>query len=276
MNKFLIPLLLVVAACSQLPTDYSEFCAGESVVYQCQEYILVEGSERMIYLDGEAIDCSDDASAQCQDALHSSCEQVHTCEPSPEFDGFIDCEGPRPDFCTEQYDPVCAEVDTGIRCITEPCPSTEWKTYGNACSACADRQVYGYTPGACAADPDFPEEPSVSEKFSARCDAAPEWVREGDFLENFDCVSSCPEESYSTQIGLEVCIELLDKEYFESLPECSRSSDSCDCILPTSTTAGEEIDVGFRCVEHENYKNRMVHYGLTRLDEFGQQSTVIA
>ena len=51
--------------------------------------------------------------------------------------------------CTMQYDPVCASVDTGIRCITTPCPSAEYKTYGNACSACSDEKVYGYFPGEC-------------------------------------------------------------------------------------------------------------------------------
>ena len=47
------------------------------------------------------------------------------------------CSTPRPEACTLQYLPVCATVDTGIRCVTTPCPSTVQKTYGNACSACA-------------------------------------------------------------------------------------------------------------------------------------------
>lgn len=63
---------------------------------------------------------------------------------------FIQCEGDRPTFCTHIYKPVCASIDTGIRCITTPCPSVEFKTYGNACSACADSAVDGFTEGECA------------------------------------------------------------------------------------------------------------------------------
>jgi hypothetical protein len=46
---------------------------------------------------------------------------------------------------------VCGEVDTGIRCIKAPCPSSEKKTYPNACEACADKKVIGYFPMACDA-----------------------------------------------------------------------------------------------------------------------------
>ena len=59
------------------------------------------------------------------------------------------CEDPRPQMCTREYRPVCALRDTGVRCVTTPCPSTEWKTYGNACDACADADVIGHIAGAC-------------------------------------------------------------------------------------------------------------------------------
>lgn len=59
------------------------------------------------------------------------------------------CTEPRPQACTREYSPVCASRDTGIRCVTTPCPSTEWKTYGNACDACADEKVLFHRPGAC-------------------------------------------------------------------------------------------------------------------------------
>lgn len=36
-------------------------------------------------------------------------------------------------ICTTQYDPVCGRRDTGIRCVTTPCPSSELKTYSNSC-----------------------------------------------------------------------------------------------------------------------------------------------
>jgi hypothetical protein len=37
--------------------------------------------------------------------------------------------------CTTEYAPVCAAFDTGIRCITTPCPSSVYRTYGNRCNA---------------------------------------------------------------------------------------------------------------------------------------------
>ena len=63
-----------------------------------------------------------------------------------------ECEDPRPELCTRDYRPVCALRDTGVRCITTPCPSTEWKTYSNACSACSDPDVMGYKLDECPDD----------------------------------------------------------------------------------------------------------------------------
>lgn len=60
------------------------------------------------------------------------------------------CSEPRSAMCTKDYRPVCANVDTGIRCIKAPCPSTESKTYPNGCTACADAKVISHAPGACA------------------------------------------------------------------------------------------------------------------------------
>ncbi|MDH5633422.1 MAG: hypothetical protein OEZ10_10575 [Gammaproteobacteria bacterium] len=59
------------------------------------------------------------------------------------------CTDPRPQVCTMDYNPVCADRDTGIRCIKAPCPATEKKTYSNACHACADAKVRSFRPGAC-------------------------------------------------------------------------------------------------------------------------------
>lgn len=50
----------------------------------------------------------------------------------------------KPKICTLQYDPVCAKKDTGIRCITTPCPSSEIKTYGNKCMMNADDAEFLY------------------------------------------------------------------------------------------------------------------------------------
>lgn len=63
--------------------------------------------------------------------------------------GYVECVVPRPEVCTRDYRPVCGLRDTGIRCVTQPCDSWETKTYGNACSACADGPVYGWKPGEC-------------------------------------------------------------------------------------------------------------------------------
>ena len=62
------------------------------------------------------------------------------------------CGEPRPEVCTAQYDPVCATRDTGVRCVTTPCPSTELKTMGNSCSACSDPKVISYVKGECPAN----------------------------------------------------------------------------------------------------------------------------
>ena len=63
------------------------------------------------------------------------------------------CPPERPPICTMDYRPVCATKDTGVRCVTTPCPSTEQKTYSNACSACTDPKVIGYIPDECPTSP---------------------------------------------------------------------------------------------------------------------------
>lgn len=59
------------------------------------------------------------------------------------------CPEKRAQICTAQHKPVCAQRDTGIRCVRAPCPSQEGKTYSNACTACRDEKVLGYVDGAC-------------------------------------------------------------------------------------------------------------------------------
>lgn len=65
----------------------------------------------------------------------------------------VACTDPRPQACTMDYRPVCATRDTGIRCVTTPCPSTEKRTYSNGCGACSDPKVSGYVPEACPEAP---------------------------------------------------------------------------------------------------------------------------
>jgi hypothetical protein len=82
-------------------------------------------------------------------AVFASCSASADAPAPPAPDGLIQCEDPRPEICTRDYTPVCALRDTGIRCVTTPCESTEWVTASNACSACSDARVSGYRPGAC-------------------------------------------------------------------------------------------------------------------------------
>ena len=72
------------------------------------------------------------------DAVLPSPQSVQLCESAE-----------RGAMCTQQYDPVCALVDTRIRCVTTPCDSPRRETRPNACSACADEQVVGWLPGEC-------------------------------------------------------------------------------------------------------------------------------
>ena len=76
--------------------------------------------------------------------------------PAPEGESqgrlaFTQCDlEQRPQACTREYRPVCAEVDNGVRCITTPCDSTDKKEFSNGCTACADVKTQGYWPVACA------------------------------------------------------------------------------------------------------------------------------
>ncbi|CAA0094945.1 Uncharacterised protein [Zhongshania aliphaticivorans] len=82
----------------------------------------------------------------------SACTSTDTQAPAPPTmqSGFTACESTRPEMCTREYRPVCGHIDTGVRCVTAPCPSERHNTYGNACSACADENVIGYEIGDCA------------------------------------------------------------------------------------------------------------------------------
>ncbi|WP_373080691.1 hypothetical protein [Zhongshania sp.] len=82
--------------------------------------------------------------------LLSACATSQNAPATPVVEGFTSCETPRPEMCTREYRPVCGHVDTGIRCVTTPCPAQRHQTYGNACSACADEKVMGYEQGDCA------------------------------------------------------------------------------------------------------------------------------
>ena len=50
----------------------------------------------------------------------------------------ITCPEPRPEICTQDYRPVCAQLPDGT-----------FKTYSNGCNACSDPIVVGYRDGEC-------------------------------------------------------------------------------------------------------------------------------
>ena len=82
-------------------------------------------------------------------------DTVHAQEPITEFSEALEwqmCPEQRPEMCAQIYQPVCGIVDTGVRCVTTPCPSSTQKTFGNACTACAEASVNQYRAGECQTD----------------------------------------------------------------------------------------------------------------------------
>ena len=52
------------------------------------------------------------------------------------------CETPRPQVCTMEYAPVCANLSVGMT-----------KEHSSGCNACADDAVVSYLPGPCPVNP---------------------------------------------------------------------------------------------------------------------------
>ena len=69
---------------------------------------------------------------------------VSACSSTEARNDLVQCTDPRPEICTMDYTPVCAML---MASGTE-----QWKTYSNACSACADTTVSGYRQNACPND----------------------------------------------------------------------------------------------------------------------------
>lgn len=68
--------------------------------------------------------------------LLSACNGVAT--PDPSASEGVACVDPRPQVCTMEYNPVCAELGNG-----------NTKHYSSPCNACADDAVKSYLPDAC-------------------------------------------------------------------------------------------------------------------------------
>ena len=60
------------------------------------------------------------------------------CQTQPTPSLVTLCSNPRPQVCTMEYAPVCADLAAGGR-----------KTYSSACNACADDAVTSYLRGEC-------------------------------------------------------------------------------------------------------------------------------
>ncbi len=58
----------------------------------------------------------------------------------------VECEGLV--ACTMQYDPVCAKQEMPVECITTPCPTHVYKTFGNACVAGMEKAAASFN-GEC-------------------------------------------------------------------------------------------------------------------------------
>ena len=59
-------------------------------------------------------------------------------ENNIETDTMVICSEPRPQICTREYRPVCAQMKDG-----------SFKTYATGCTSCSDSNVVGYRDGAC-------------------------------------------------------------------------------------------------------------------------------
>lgn len=70
----------------------------------------------------------------------SSTEPVqHQDAATTPNDTYQNCPKLRSDICTQEYLPVCGLTDEKLQ-----------RTYGNACTACAQEQVHGYLSGECS------------------------------------------------------------------------------------------------------------------------------
>jgi len=83
-----------------------------------------------------------------------ACAAGDPSPPAPPGPSLEACGEPRRPMCTREYRPVC-----GHRCPAPPCAEDQRRTYGNACTACADPEVAAFSRGSCETGTDAPPVP---------------------------------------------------------------------------------------------------------------------
>ncbi len=259
LSIFLSALIILMAAC-QPKIDSFEDCiaAGKPVLETYPRQCQADGTTYVEAVNGtieDEIPKEDDS----EDGSTGELAQLIQCTD----------EQKEADFCTRQYDPVCAIADNNIRCVTEPCQSTDAETFGNACTACSSKRAFGYYQGAC------------EEMVFVVCKDAATGFNPREYAEdnNGACVDICPGnyDPFTTQIGAEVCIAHYGTEEIESWRTCDRNSNTCDCAKAYETTTGDQIpDAQYRCVPKMYADRLLFRAGVDRLDESGQSSVAIA
>lgn len=66
---------------------------------------------------------------------------LSACASSPKLESLTQCNNPRPQVCTMEYNPVC-----GLR------EDQSIGDYATGCTACSDDNVTGWAPGTCPED----------------------------------------------------------------------------------------------------------------------------
>lgn len=200
---------------------------------------------------------------QCRAGGETFVEEI---EQAPEY---TSCGDERPEVCTREYRPVCAFEMNDIECITAPCPSFDAVTMSNACTACSDAEVMGHYPGTCESNRLVICEDVVTGFDIEKLAEESGWI----------CVDICPNnfDTYTTQIGAQMCIPHYGEKEIGSWEVCERSSQNCNCVKTYETTGSIAIDEPeFRCVPEQYAERLLFRAGQERLDEQGELSVVIA
>lgn len=94
-------------------------------------------------------------------------------------------------------------------------------------------------------------------------------------------VNGCPEgyDEFMSQIG-PACVMSFDQDEISTWQMCARSSDTCSCTYVARDTKGTQLTwgtagEGLRCAP-ENYRDYMVHNGLSGVDQNGEEYAMIA